>query len=113
MVAQNERRDEWTSLLITIKKLFIQYPVLVRLKVAGAYANAIQMHSAPSQAQLSVQAFGHERGKAFGLVDFVFKCTGHSHMNCCMHTVHADTKIGLNADGVHRHLQTLLMTNTD
>ncbi|XP_053738521.1 GATOR complex protein DEPDC5 isoform X1 [Synchiropus splendidus] len=34
VVAQNERRDEWTSLLITIKKLFIQYPVLVRLKEA-------------------------------------------------------------------------------
>uniref|UniRef100_A0A8C9S1F0 DEP domain containing 5, GATOR1 subcomplex subunit n=1 Tax=Scleropages formosus TaxID=113540 RepID=A0A8C9S1F0_SCLFO len=32
VVAQNERREEWTSLLITIKKLFIQYPVLVRLK---------------------------------------------------------------------------------
>ncbi|XP_034071492.1 GATOR complex protein DEPDC5 isoform X8 [Gymnodraco acuticeps] len=32
VVAQNERRDEWTSLLVTIKKLFIQYPVLVRLK---------------------------------------------------------------------------------
>lgn len=38
VVAQNERRDEWTSLLVTIKKLFIQYPVLVRLKGAGAYA---------------------------------------------------------------------------
>ena len=35
VVAQNERRDEWTSLLVTIKKLFIQYPVLVRLKGAG------------------------------------------------------------------------------
>ncbi|KAA8587561.1 hypothetical protein FQN60_016423 [Etheostoma spectabile] len=35
VVAQNERRDEWTSLLVTIKKLFIQYPVLVRLKDAG------------------------------------------------------------------------------
>ncbi|XP_076018332.1 GATOR1 complex protein DEPDC5 isoform X4 [Genypterus blacodes] len=34
VVAQNERRDEWTSLLVTIKKLFIQYPVLVRLKEA-------------------------------------------------------------------------------
>ncbi|KAA0703820.1 GATOR complex protein DEPDC5 [Triplophysa tibetana] len=34
VVAQNERRDEWTSLLVTIKKLFIQYPVLVRLKGA-------------------------------------------------------------------------------
>ncbi|XP_068604569.1 GATOR1 complex protein DEPDC5 [Brachionichthys hirsutus] len=32
VVAQNERRDEWTSLLVTIKKLFIQYSVLVRLK---------------------------------------------------------------------------------
>ncbi|XP_061588667.1 GATOR1 complex protein DEPDC5 isoform X4 [Cololabis saira] len=37
VVAQNERRDEWTSLLITIKKLFIQYPVLVRLKEAGSF----------------------------------------------------------------------------
>ena len=35
MVAQNERRDEWTSLLVTIKKLFIQYPVLVRLEETG------------------------------------------------------------------------------
>lgn len=34
-MAQNERRDEWTSLLVTIKKLFIQYPVLVRLKEVG------------------------------------------------------------------------------
>uniref|UniRef100_A0A8C5GEL4 DEP domain-containing protein 5 n=1 Tax=Gouania willdenowi TaxID=441366 RepID=A0A8C5GEL4_GOUWI len=34
VVAQNERRDEWMSLLVTIKKLFIQYPVLVRLKEA-------------------------------------------------------------------------------
>lgn len=32
---QNERREEWTSLLVTIKKLFIQYPVLVRLEQAG------------------------------------------------------------------------------
>ncbi|XP_036451057.1 GATOR complex protein DEPDC5 isoform X2 [Colossoma macropomum] len=37
VVAQNERRDEWTSLLITIKKLFIQYPVLVRLKGADGF----------------------------------------------------------------------------
>ncbi|XP_055084696.1 GATOR complex protein DEPDC5 isoform X2 [Periophthalmus magnuspinnatus] len=37
VVAQNERRDEWTSLLITIKKLFIQYPVLVRLKEADGF----------------------------------------------------------------------------
>ncbi|KAF3858842.1 hypothetical protein F7725_012043 [Dissostichus mawsoni] len=36
VVAQNERRDEWTSLLVTIKKLFIQYPVLVRLKEEGS-----------------------------------------------------------------------------
>ena len=35
VVAQNERREEWTSLLVTIKKLFIQYPVLVRLEQAG------------------------------------------------------------------------------
>ncbi|XP_057348356.1 GATOR complex protein DEPDC5 isoform X13 [Manis pentadactyla] len=32
VVVQNERREEWTSLLVTIKKLFIQYPVLVRLE---------------------------------------------------------------------------------
>ncbi|XP_073079288.1 GATOR1 complex protein DEPDC5 isoform X12 [Manis javanica] len=32
VVVQNERREEWTSLLVTIKKLFIQYPVLVRLQ---------------------------------------------------------------------------------
>uniref|UniRef100_A0A673B5W4 DEP domain containing 5, GATOR1 subcomplex subunit n=1 Tax=Sphaeramia orbicularis TaxID=375764 RepID=A0A673B5W4_9TELE len=37
VVAQNERRDEWTSLLVTIKKLFIQYPVLVRLKEADGF----------------------------------------------------------------------------
>ncbi|PWA30813.1 hypothetical protein CCH79_00017367, partial [Gambusia affinis] len=37
VVAQNERRDEWTSLLVTIKKLFIQYPFLVRLKEAAAF----------------------------------------------------------------------------
>lgn len=35
VVVQNERREEWTSLLVTIKKLFIQYPVLVRLQQAG------------------------------------------------------------------------------
>uniref|UniRef100_A0A6Q2XWU0 DEP domain-containing protein n=1 Tax=Esox lucius TaxID=8010 RepID=A0A6Q2XWU0_ESOLU len=37
VVAQTERRDEWTSLLVTIKKLFIQYPVLVRLKEADGF----------------------------------------------------------------------------
>ncbi|XP_041847260.1 GATOR complex protein DEPDC5 isoform X9 [Melanotaenia boesemani] len=37
VVAQNERRDEWTSLLVTIKKLFIQYPVLVRLREADGF----------------------------------------------------------------------------
>uniref|UniRef100_A0A3B3YNK2 DEP domain-containing protein n=1 Tax=Poecilia mexicana TaxID=48701 RepID=A0A3B3YNK2_9TELE len=37
VVAQNERRDEWTSLLVTIKKLFIQYPFLVRLKEAAGF----------------------------------------------------------------------------
>uniref|UniRef100_A0A673X4V8 DEP domain containing 5, GATOR1 subcomplex subunit n=1 Tax=Salmo trutta TaxID=8032 RepID=A0A673X4V8_SALTR len=37
VVAQTERRDEWTSLLVTIKKLFIQYPVLVRLKEAVGF----------------------------------------------------------------------------
>lgn len=93
VVAQNERRDEWTSLLITIKKLFIQYPVLVRLKVAGAYSNAIQMHSTPSQAQY------------IPLVDFVFKCSGHSHMRCYMHTIHTDS--------VRGHPWSLLMMITD
>uniref|UniRef100_A0ACB8FYG8 GATOR complex protein depdc5 n=1 Tax=Sphaerodactylus townsendi TaxID=933632 RepID=A0ACB8FYG8_9SAUR len=34
VVVQQERREEWTSLLVTIKKLFIQYPVLVRLEQA-------------------------------------------------------------------------------
>ncbi|XP_070618563.1 GATOR1 complex protein DEPDC5 isoform X3 [Erythrolamprus reginae] len=34
VVVQNERREEWTSLLVTIKKVFIQYPVLVRLEKA-------------------------------------------------------------------------------
>ncbi|XP_068195944.1 GATOR1 complex protein DEPDC5 isoform X2 [Antennarius striatus] len=37
VVAQNERRDEWTTLLVTIKKLFIQYSVLVRLKEADGF----------------------------------------------------------------------------
>uniref|UniRef100_A0A4W4G5K4 DEP domain-containing protein n=1 Tax=Electrophorus electricus TaxID=8005 RepID=A0A4W4G5K4_ELEEL len=37
VVAQNERREEWTSLLVTIKKLFIQYPVLVHLKGADGF----------------------------------------------------------------------------
>uniref|UniRef100_A0A8C7TYD6 DEP domain containing 5, GATOR1 subcomplex subunit n=1 Tax=Oncorhynchus mykiss TaxID=8022 RepID=A0A8C7TYD6_ONCMY len=37
ILAQTERRDEWTSLLVTIKKLFIQYPVLVRLKEAVGF----------------------------------------------------------------------------
>ncbi|KAG7476627.1 hypothetical protein MATL_G00084930 [Megalops atlanticus] len=37
VVAQNERREEWTSLLVTIKKLFIQYPVLVRLQGADGF----------------------------------------------------------------------------
>ncbi|XP_069571965.1 GATOR1 complex protein DEPDC5 isoform X2 [Brachyistius frenatus] len=37
VVAQTERRDEWTSLLVTIKKLFIQYPVLVRLKETDGF----------------------------------------------------------------------------
>ncbi|CAL8314510.1 unnamed protein product [Gadus morhua 'NCC'] len=37
VVAQNERRDEWTSLLVTIKKLFIQYPVLVRLEETDGF----------------------------------------------------------------------------
>ncbi|XP_053326258.1 GATOR complex protein DEPDC5 isoform X1 [Spea bombifrons] len=32
VVVQNERREEWTSLLVTVKNLFIQYPVLVRLE---------------------------------------------------------------------------------
>ncbi|KAH0625529.1 hypothetical protein JD844_015075 [Phrynosoma platyrhinos] len=37
VVVQNERREEWTSLLVTIKKLFIQYPVLVRLERAEGF----------------------------------------------------------------------------
>ncbi|XP_063310608.1 GATOR1 complex protein DEPDC5 isoform X4 [Pelobates fuscus] len=37
VVVQNERREEWTSLLVTIKKLFIQYPTLVRLKHAEGF----------------------------------------------------------------------------
>ncbi|KAM5192966.1 GATOR1 complex protein DEPDC5 isoform 1-T1 [Mantella aurantiaca] len=37
VVVQNERREEWTSLLVTIKKLFIQYPVLVRLQNAESF----------------------------------------------------------------------------
>ncbi|XP_064424153.1 GATOR1 complex protein DEPDC5 isoform X2 [Latimeria chalumnae] len=37
VVVQNERREEWTSLLVTIKKLFIQYPVLVRLQEADDF----------------------------------------------------------------------------
>lgn len=32
VVAQNERRDEWMSLLVTIKKLFVKYPLLARLE---------------------------------------------------------------------------------
>ncbi|KAG9342542.1 hypothetical protein JZ751_015921 [Albula glossodonta] len=37
VVAQNERREEWTSLLVTVKKLFIQFPVLVRLQGADGF----------------------------------------------------------------------------
>ncbi|XP_072455954.1 GATOR1 complex protein DEPDC5 isoform X3 [Notamacropus eugenii] len=37
VVVQNERREEWTSLLVTIKKLFVQYPVLVRLEQAEGF----------------------------------------------------------------------------
>ncbi|XP_020852100.1 GATOR1 complex protein DEPDC5 isoform X3 [Phascolarctos cinereus] len=37
VVVQNERREEWTSLLVTIKKLFVQYPVLVRLERAEGF----------------------------------------------------------------------------
>ncbi|XP_077776171.1 GATOR1 complex protein DEPDC5 isoform X4 [Podarcis muralis] len=37
VVVQNERREEWTSLLVTIKKLFIQYPILVRLEQAEGF----------------------------------------------------------------------------
>ncbi|XP_039627619.1 GATOR complex protein DEPDC5 isoform X3 [Polypterus senegalus] len=40
VVAQNERREEWTTLLVTIKKLFIQYPVLVRLQGADGFPSA-------------------------------------------------------------------------
>ncbi|KAM9329765.1 GATOR1 complex protein DEPDC5-like [Gastrophryne carolinensis] len=37
VVVQNERREEWTSLLVTVKKLFIQYPVMVRLRNAESF----------------------------------------------------------------------------
>lgn len=37
VVAQNERRDEWMSLLVTIKKLFVKYSLLVRLEETGNY----------------------------------------------------------------------------
>ncbi|XP_075071483.1 GATOR1 complex protein DEPDC5 isoform X5 [Mixophyes fleayi] len=37
VVVQNERREEWTSLLVTVKNIFIQYPVLVRLENAECF----------------------------------------------------------------------------
>ncbi|XP_032803029.2 GATOR1 complex protein DEPDC5 isoform X2 [Petromyzon marinus] len=40
VVAQNERRDDWMSLLVTIKKIFIQYPRLVRLKTVEGFPKA-------------------------------------------------------------------------
>uniref|UniRef100_A0A8D2MYD5 GATOR1 complex protein DEPDC5 n=1 Tax=Zonotrichia albicollis TaxID=44394 RepID=A0A8D2MYD5_ZONAL len=46
VVVQNERREEWTSLLVTIKKLFIQYPVLVRLEQAEGFPSGYNSTSA-------------------------------------------------------------------
>uniref|UniRef100_A0A8C2YCB3 GATOR1 complex protein DEPDC5 n=1 Tax=Coturnix japonica TaxID=93934 RepID=A0A8C2YCB3_COTJA len=46
VVVQNERREEWTSLLVTIKKLFIQYPVLVRLEQAEGFPPGFNSTSA-------------------------------------------------------------------
>ncbi|XP_060048727.1 GATOR1 complex protein DEPDC5 isoform X2 [Erinaceus europaeus] len=46
VVVQNERREEWTSLLVTIKKLFIQYPVLVRLEQAEGFPQGSNSTSA-------------------------------------------------------------------
>ncbi|XP_067406142.1 GATOR1 complex protein DEPDC5 isoform X9 [Emydura macquarii macquarii] len=46
VVVQNERREEWTSLLVTIKKLFIQYPVLVRLEQAEGFPQGYNSTSA-------------------------------------------------------------------
>ncbi|XP_023373444.1 GATOR complex protein DEPDC5 [Otolemur garnettii] len=46
VVVQNERREEWTSLLVTIKKLFIQYPVLVRLEQAEGFPHGDNSTSA-------------------------------------------------------------------
>ncbi|XP_053135498.1 GATOR complex protein DEPDC5 isoform X4 [Hemicordylus capensis] len=46
VVVQNERREEWTSLLVTIKKLFIQYPVLVRLEQAEGFPRGFNSTSA-------------------------------------------------------------------
>ncbi|XP_068846145.1 GATOR1 complex protein DEPDC5 isoform X8 [Capricornis sumatraensis] len=46
VVVQNERREEWTSLLVTIKKLFIQYPVLVRLEQAEGFPHGDNATSA-------------------------------------------------------------------
>ncbi|XP_045441714.1 GATOR complex protein DEPDC5 isoform X6 [Pipistrellus kuhlii] len=46
VVVQNERREEWTSLLVTIKKLFIQYPVLVRLEQAEGFPSGDNSTSA-------------------------------------------------------------------
>nr|XP_033812560.1 GATOR complex protein DEPDC5 isoform X2 [Geotrypetes seraphini] len=46
VVVQNERREEWASLLVTIKKLFIQYPVLVRLQGAEGFPKGYNATSA-------------------------------------------------------------------
>ncbi|XP_057684486.1 GATOR complex protein DEPDC5 isoform X1 [Corythoichthys intestinalis] len=46
VVAQNERRDDWASLLVTVKNLFIQYPVLVRLKEGDGFPTGYNSTSA-------------------------------------------------------------------
>ncbi|XP_077579911.1 GATOR1 complex protein DEPDC5 isoform X3 [Stigmatopora nigra] len=46
VIAQNERRDEWGSILVTVKNLFIQYPVLVRLKEGDGFPSGYNSTSA-------------------------------------------------------------------
>uniref|UniRef100_UPI00358EC276 GATOR1 complex protein DEPDC5 isoform X3 n=1 Tax=Myxine glutinosa TaxID=7769 RepID=UPI00358EC276 len=40
VVVQNERREDWMSLLVTIKTIFIQYPKLVRLLESDGFPSA-------------------------------------------------------------------------